>query len=174
MKIPNLTPRFTPRTSRSTLSLILLSFLSVFSSQFSIFAQGTAFTYQGRLNEITGPANGNYDFTFQVFDAATSGSSQTGIATNGGVSLNDGLFTVTLDFGASPFTAGAARWLEISVRTNGVGSFGMLSPRQALTATPYAVTAGKITGAPPPPRPSCRHSPSGAFYHTLPVFHRWP
>ena len=29
-------------------------------------AQGTAFTYQGRLNNTGSPANGNYDFRFRL------------------------------------------------------------------------------------------------------------
>jgi hypothetical protein len=53
------------------------------------------------------------------------------------------LFTVTLDFGAAAFP-GFDRWLEISVRTNGSGSFATLSPRQALTPTPYAITAQNL------------------------------
>src|SRR5258706_9650355 len=133
-----------------------LSLLSAFSVQLSTFGQGTAFTYQGRLNEITGPANGIYDFTFQIFDLATGGS-QGGTVTTNGASLTDGLFTVTLDFGVSPFTAGVPRWLEITVRTNGASSFGTLTPRQALTATPYAITAGNLTGTLPPPGLSCTY-----------------
>jgi len=54
--------------------------------------------------------------------------------------VSNGLFTVTLDFGAN--FPGANRWLEIGVRTNGGGAYTTLSPRQALTATPYAIMAG--------------------------------
>ena len=32
------------------------------------------------------------------------------------------------------------------MRTNGTGAFGTLSPRQKITATPYAITAGNLTG----------------------------
>ncbi len=38
------------------------------------------------------------------------------------MAVSNGLFTLTLDFGATVFT-GAARWLAFSVRTNGGGSF---------------------------------------------------
>ena len=58
------------------------------------------------------------------------------------------MFTVTLDFGGV-FT-GADRWLEIAVRTNGGGAFAPLTPRQAVTPTPYALysaTAGTATTA---------------------------
>src|SRR5207244_2194288 len=102
------------------------------------YSQGTAFTYQGRLNDSSSQANGSYDFGFQLFDAASGGAGQGGPLRTNGVSVANGLFTVALDFGVNPFSAGASRWLEISVRTNGVGSFAILSPRQALTATPYA------------------------------------
>jgi pectin methylesterase-like acyl-CoA thioesterase len=48
------------------------------------------------------------------------------------------LFTVLLDFGAGAFS-GEARYLEIRVRLSGEGGFTILDPRQALTATPYAI-----------------------------------
>src|SRR3954470_20363541 len=76
-------------------------------------AQGTAFTYQGRLTDNSGALTGNYDFTFRLFDAATGGSNQGGPLTNSNVTLSDGLFTVALDFGVNPFSNGAARWVEI-------------------------------------------------------------
>src|SRR5260370_14124839 len=37
----------------------------------SVHAQGTAFTYQGRLNNGGNPANGNYDLTFTLFTSTT-------------------------------------------------------------------------------------------------------
>ena len=41
------------------------------------------------------------------------------------------------------FMPGAPRWLEIGVRTNGsVAAHSTLSPRQALTPSPYAIYAG--------------------------------
>lgn len=65
--------------------------------------------------------------------------------TNAATGVSDGLFTVTLNFGAGVFN-GANRWLEIAARTNGGGAFTVLSPRQAITATPYALTAGNLSG----------------------------
>ncbi len=44
---------------------------------------------------------------------------------------------------------GTPRWLEISERTNGVGAFGTLAPRQLLAAAPYATyaaSAGTVPG----------------------------
>jgi hypothetical protein len=103
------------------------------------FAQGTAFTYQGRLNSGGTPANGSYDLTFALFDAASGGTQQGTALTNAATAVSNGLFTVTLDFGNQ--FPGANRWLEIGVTTNGGGSVATLTPRQFLTATPYAVRA---------------------------------
>jgi hypothetical protein len=110
-------------------------------------AQGTAFTYQGRLTDNTSPANGNYDLKFYLRDAPTSGNPVGTTNTIAPVPVSNGLFTVTLDFGAGVFT-GPPRWLEIGVRTNGsVAAHFTLSPRQALTPSPYATYAANATTA---------------------------
>src|SRR5262245_52147826 len=59
---------------------ILLLF-STFNPQ-SAHAQGTTFTYQGRLNDGASPANGNYDLKFTLFGASSSGSALAGPITN--------------------------------------------------------------------------------------------
>lgn len=111
-----------------------------------VFAQGTAFTFQGRLNDGPAPATGNYDLRFTLQDAATAGSQIAGPLTLAPVGVTNGLFTVRLDFGSGAFN-GAARWVQIGVRTNGSAiTHTVLSPRQPVTAAPYAVMAGNITG----------------------------
>jgi hypothetical protein len=107
-------------------------------------ALGTAFTYQGQLKNAGGPVNGACDFQFALFDAPT-GVNQIGATQPvNGVIVSNGLFTVALDFGASAFT-GQARWLEIAVRCPaGSGIYTTLTPRQALTAAPYALYAQNI------------------------------
>lgn len=50
-------------------------------------AQGTAFTYQGQLNKGSAPANGHYDFIFQVFDAANSGNGLGGALTTNSIGV---------------------------------------------------------------------------------------
>ena len=109
-------------------------------------AQGTAFTYQGRLENAGAPANGSFDLRIAIYDAASSGSLLAGPLTNSPVSVSNGLFTVTLDFGPGVFT-GPDRWLEIAVRTNGGGAFSTLSPRQPLTPAPYAIYAAGADAA---------------------------
>jgi FG-GAP-like repeat len=100
---------------------------------------GTAFTYQGKLADGSNPAQGIYDLRFAIYDVASGGSAVAGPLTNSATGVTNGLFTVTLDFGAV-FT-GNARWLEIGVRTNGGGAFATLTPRQPLTPAPYALYA---------------------------------
>src|SRR5215469_1402925 len=65
---------------------------------------GTAFTYQGRLNDATGPVTGTYDLTFAVYDSSISpGTLIAGPLTNSATGVTNGLFTVTLDFGTNIF-----------------------------------------------------------------------
>ena len=109
------------------------------------FAQGTSFTYQGRLNNNGAVANGSYDFQFSVADAVTGGNQIGSTLTTNAVTVSNGLFTLTLDFGDGVFT-GADRWLFLSVKTNGAVSFTPLTPPQQITAAPYAVTAGNLSG----------------------------
>jgi len=99
--------------------------------------QGTGFTYQGRLNDGTNPANGSYELTLKLFKALTGGSQVGATLTNTAVSVSEGLFTIAADFG--PVFDGTPFWLQIGVRTNGGGGFTALTPRQSLTPTPYAL-----------------------------------
>lgn len=102
-------------------------------------ALGTAFTYQGRLQDGGSPANGTYDLQFALYDAASGGTQIGATVTANDVPVSNGVFTVALDFGASAFT-GDARWLEMRVRPGASsGGYTTLSPRQPVTATPYAL-----------------------------------
>jgi hypothetical protein len=110
-------------------------------------AQGTAFTYQGRLNDGAGAANGGYDLQFSIYGAGTGGTLLAGPVTNAPTVVSNGLFTVQLDFGASVFT-GSSNWLQIGVRTNGsAAGYKSLSPRQLLTPVPYAMFAASANAA---------------------------
>ena len=98
----------------------------------------TRFTYQGRLGSAGQPADGAHDFAFRLFDAETSGGQ---VGTEQAVSsldVDQGVFSVQLDFGDAPFNA-APRWLEIRVRASGGGAYTTLSPRQRIGAAPFAI-----------------------------------
>ena len=113
----------------------------------SVFAQGTAFTYQGQLTGSNGAAHGTYDLTFKLWNASSGGSQVGSTITASSTAITNGLFTVILDFG-SQFN-GTSYWLELGVRTNGAVSFTTLIPRQELTPTPYAITAENVDGPVP-------------------------
>ncbi len=111
---------------------------------------GTAFTYQGRLVDANSPAEGLYDFEFALFDDATSGSQQGTTVDVNDLDVTEGYFTTTLDFGSDPnIFSGDAHWLEISVRlgeSSDANDFVILSPRQEITPTPYAIYAETVGG----------------------------
>jgi hypothetical protein len=95
---------------------------------------GTDFTYQGRLKVDGRPANGKYNFRFNLW---AEQSKTTLLGTYPKIStveleVLDGYFTVILDFGVGIFD-GDERWLEIEV--NGT----LLSPLQPVTPSPYAI-----------------------------------
>jgi hypothetical protein len=130
--------------------LALLALPTLNSQLSTAHAQGTAFTYQGRLNTNGVPAAGLFDFEFSLYNAASGGGQVGSTITQTAVGVTNGLFTTSLDFGGV-FT-GNATWLAISVRSNGVGSYAALTPRQDLTPTPYAIyagTAGNLVGTLP-------------------------
>ncbi len=123
----------------STLAALLI-FIAIPVSKAQ--AQGTGFTYQGRLDQAGAPAHGQFDFEFRVFDALVDGTSVAGTVAAEGVGVSNGLFTVTLDFGPGVFD-GRARWLDVSVRASGSDApFAHIVPRHLLTPVPYAVYAG--------------------------------
>ncbi len=102
---------------------------------------GDSFTYQGRLTDGGGPANGSYDLRFILYDAESGGAQVGTTVTKEEVGVTGGLFTVGLDFGIGAFD-GSARWMEIAVRLGAsTGTYTVLSPRQAIGSTPYALYA---------------------------------
>ncbi len=132
--------------TKSTLPLLSLALGLTFSLPTgSALAQGTAFTYQGRLDSGGTPFNGSAEFQATLWTAATGGAQ---VAANNPTSVivgvTNGLFTLPLDFGAN--FPGADRWLQLEVRTS-IGAFTTLSPRQAITPTPYAIQAGQVNAA---------------------------
>ncbi len=97
---------------------------------------GTEYTYQGELKTNGSPANGAYDFQFDLYSVATNGSS---LATNvvDDLDVTDGVFSAELDMGNA--FIGDQLYLEIRVRDGGsTGSYTTLTPRQKVTAAPYA------------------------------------
>ncbi|GBC92056.1 hypothetical protein HRbin15_00518 [bacterium HR15] len=87
------------------------------------------FTYQGMLKQNGAPVNATLSMTFKLYDALTGGN-QVGSSITQNVAVQNGLFTVQLDFGT--VWTGSDRYLEIAVGST------VLSPRVRITAAPYA------------------------------------
>lgn len=113
-------------------------------------ALSTEFTFQGQLKQSGAALNDAADLEFTLFDALAGGTPMGATIPINNVAVVNGLFTVTLDFGTAAFD-GDQRYLEIAVRSPaGTGDFTTLSPRQPLTAVPYALYAlsGPGSGGP--------------------------
>jgi hypothetical protein len=122
--------------------LVALALLA--ATQTQLLAQGSAFTYQGRLNNLGSPANGSFDFTFTLFTTNSGGPAIAGPVTNAATVVSNGLFTTIVNLG--PVFTGSSNWLEIAVRTNNSGTFNTLSPRDQVTPVPYAISAESVSG----------------------------
>jgi hypothetical protein len=123
--------------------LVVALIAIVLVSPTQAFAQTTSFTYQGRFVDGGTAANGVYDMQFKLFDSSSVGTgNQLGpTITNGAVAVVNGVFTVQLNFGSTAFS-GPDRFLELGVRSAGsVDPYTVMSPRQPLTSSVYAVRA---------------------------------
>lgn len=110
----------------------------------------TVFTYQGRLETSGAAAQGTVDLRFRLYAQQSGGAAVGTEITKGGVAVDAGVFSTDLDFGDAAFLPGAARWLEIDVRSpSGVGSYTTLSTRVPVNPTPLAqgISGATITRA---------------------------
>jgi len=133
-----------------TIFSVILALALLMNSAGTVFAEGspdpeavsTAFTYQGHLRQSGELYNGTCDMQFSLYSALTAGTQVGSTLTQSNVTVGNGLFTVSLDFGNGVF-AGNPRWLQIAVRCPaGSGTYTTMTPRQALASAPYAVYAG--------------------------------
>lgn len=121
------------------------------SEQPSVQAQiavGSEFTYQGRLLDGGNLPTGTYDVRFVLYDPAASCSQvpDTAIVTKDDVTVANGRFSVTLDFGSTAFD-GEERWIKLAVKPGGSGQFTVLDPAPAGDAcTPGDVRSDRRKG----------------------------
>ena len=113
-------------------------------------AQGTAFSYQGRLASNNRPANGSFDLEFSLFNQPSEGARIGAVLSFPATPVTNGLFHLSLDFGQGAFD-GSDRWVEIAVRTHGTGPLTTLVPRRPVLASPqahFAATAASAQSVP--------------------------
>ena len=141
------TKRQTNETMKRNCSIIkwaaLAVFVSTLNSQVStLFAQPTAFSVQGRVNNPNGtPANGPHDVKFDVWSAGSGGTHIAGPYAVANVDVNSGVFSTTVDFLGGVFT-GPERWLAMEFSPAGVNSFQPAAERTRILAAPYSIYAG--------------------------------
>lgn len=99
--------------------------------------QDSVITYQGQLKSNGEPVDGSANFEFHLFDQQTGGN-EVGAPIIQSLLVQDGLFTVPLDFGIFPYTLSEPLWLEIQVNSETL-------PRQPLTPTPYSLATRGMT-----------------------------
>jgi hypothetical protein len=103
----------------------------------SLSALAEPFSYQGKLDQAGSPASGAFDLQFALFDAG-------GIQIGSTIALDDvqvqeGLFSVELDFGVDAFAGGTGQELQISVREGAsAGGYTALLPRTPINTVPVA------------------------------------
>ncbi|UXI65813.1 hypothetical protein [Tahibacter amnicola] len=121
------------------------AFLSLLlSTAASAETLGTGFTYQGDLTVNGAPATGSYDLKFLLF-AVPTGGMQAATVTVDDVAVVQGVFTTGIDFTDVPFQDGQQYWIEVRVREGtSTGTYQPLLPRQAITATPVALSARNV------------------------------
>ena len=130
---------------QNLMAALIVAILSILNQPFSnAFAQSTAFTYQGQLQNNGSLASGTYNLQFSLYTTNIGGTAVAGPVTNTGVLVTNGLFTVQINFGSFAFT-GETNWLQIGVETNLANAFTNLVPRQQLTPTPFAIYAENST-----------------------------
>src|SRR5580765_3326172 len=135
------------KTTRGIGMLVVLA-LSLPLGRASAAPVGTAFTYQGAVQKNGVAISGACSIRFSLYDALTGGSLVGAPNPNTiAVTATNGLFTATLDFGASAFNGNNARWLEIELEGPGDVSYTTLSPRQPVTPAPYALYAVNGSGS---------------------------
>jgi hypothetical protein len=127
---------------------ILISFVFTVLTAGAAFGQGTAFNFQGRLNDGTSPANGRYDLQFRLYNAIAGGTPVGTEVARPNTILINGVFSTTLDFGAAAFNNPNSVFIEIGIRpAASPNAFTILGPRQQLTAVPFAIRAASAANA---------------------------
>lgn len=115
--------------------------LTLWSPVVSAGVSNTSFTYQGQLKDAGQPANGSYDLLFSLYNVRTDGTPVVADVPIDDWPISNGLFSVQLEFRNGTFT-GQALWLEVAVRPGASEErYTVLSPRQPVTPTPYALYA---------------------------------
>ena len=109
-------------------------FLAMAVNALASTPQFTSFTYQGKLSANGQPANGTFNMTFKLYDAATSGNLVGSVYSALAQPVVNGVFTIDLGFPGVPFN-GQQYWIQATVAGQD------LLPRQPINSVPVALYA---------------------------------
>ncbi len=115
---------------------IVRTFIFILLAAFVCYAQPTGFTYLGTLKNGALPANGSFDFQFDLYDSVNSTDPLDTIQISG-VQVVNGIFKVDLDFGNR--FPGSERWLGIAVKAGGSQNYTVLTPKLQISSSPYSI-----------------------------------
>src|SRR5689334_7279275 len=132
--------------AENRMKYILAFILTAICLTGAAFGQTSSFNYQGKLTETGASANGTYQFTFKLYDAAVGGSQIGSTISDVSVNVVDGAFAASLDFGSGAFV-GPDRYLDVSVRKTAGDPYTPLTPRQKIESAPYATKSDKAADA---------------------------
>lgn len=103
------------------------------------------FVYQGRLEQSGVPAEGVFDFRFELYRGAGSVDSAGGPVFVDALEVAEGVFTAEVPLGFA--IDGTDLWLEVAVRRPSDPAYTVLAPRHRLQAAPHAVYAAALDHA---------------------------
>ncbi|MCB1603720.1 MAG: hypothetical protein R3F25_08840 [Gammaproteobacteria bacterium] len=126
--------------------IILILGCSLFTKIAAQIPMSSSFTYQGELRDGGSPANDNYDFQIALLNS--QGQQVGAISEHINITVEEGLFSVNVNFGIDAFDGIQNYYIEVSVRkTSNGGVYTPLNPLQRLRAVPLAtnLTNGNAT-----------------------------
>ena len=101
------------------------------------------YTYQGRLLDSGAPVSGQFDLQFSLYATQTGGTPLTPPEERLALTLEQGYFATSLDFGGALSMQGDL-WLEIEIRPAGAVGYTRLAPRNPVMPAPRAALAYRI------------------------------
>lgn len=147
---------------------VMLAFVLVSGA----FGSPRILTYQGSLLRSGGGVvnDGTYDMRFSIYDVA-SGGSALWTETDTGVQVTGGLFSTVLGdgiaFWSTFFPWHYDLWLEVEIDVDGSAAFEadeVFSPRQRLTAAPWAMDSDRLNGRDASAFAEASHHHDGRYY----------
>ena len=125
---------------KTSILAVVVSFLPA-AATISAQSYMDQFSFQGFLEDNGSPVDDTCDLSFDLFAQLAGGSAIATTVSRPGTTVSKGLFDVDLDFSPALFD-GSDRYLQITANCGGGNE--VLSPRQPVTSSPYAMTARQL------------------------------